>query len=267
MAANSSSPALRIPPPEQAAFPGSALLADFPTATLELIKSRDLLIRTDSKFVGRATDLERVLPGLGEHYAVIRVESGCAADYRSTYFDTPELRCYHDHRRGRRLRHKVRIRHYADRSLTYLEIKSKKNASVTDKHRLALPYGTTALDDAGRAFLARYCDLPVDRLECTLDNRFRRISLIGLHTEERVTIDVDLGFRYGELSTAFENLVVIEVKQHPYNPRSPIMNALHYAGMHERSLSKYTTAIAALVPGVARNRLLPLLRSLHRMTA
>lgn len=48
--------------------------------------------------------LERILLMLAEHYAVIRVPSGCAASYQSTYFDTPDLRCYHDHRRGRRLR-------------------------------------------------------------------------------------------------------------------------------------------------------------------
>lgn len=265
MAVNSSSPALRLPTPDPESYPGAALLERFETASLELIKSRGLLERTDIKFFGRVSDLERILPGLEQHYAVIRVDSGCAADYRSTYFDTPDLRCYHDHRRGRRLRHKVRIRHYADRSLTYLEIKSKKNAKVTDKHRLQLPYGQGELDDAGRAFLAKHCDLPVDRLAVTLDNHFKRISLIGITTGERVTIDIELGFTFGERKASFDGLVVIEVKQHPYDPRSPVMNALHHAGMHERSLSKYTTAIAELAPGVARNRLLPLLRSLHRI--
>jgi hypothetical protein len=59
---------------------------------------------------------------------------------------------------------------------------------------------------------------------------------------------------------------VIEIKQHPYNPHSPVMLALQRAGMHERSISKYTTAIAELAP-VRRNRLLPLLRHLHRTMA
>ena len=59
-------------------------------------------------------------------------------------------------------------------------------------------------------------------------------------------------------------LTVIEVKQHPYDPRSPVMDALHHAGMRERSLSQYTTASAQLAPGIPRTRLLPLLRKLNR---
>jgi hypothetical protein len=262
MAVNSSSPALRLVPAEPP-YPGSAALESFESASLELIKSRALLIRTDIKFFGRAERLEDIIPELAEHYAVIRVPGGCAARYQSTYFDTPDLRCFHDHRRGRRLRHKVRIRHYEDRSLTFLEIKSKKNARVTDKHRLDLPYGTRELTVSGREFLARHCDLPVDQLQVTLDNRFRRISLIGKDLQERVTIDLDLHARYAEHEKDFDGLVVIEVKQHPYNPHSPIMLAMQRAGMHERSLSKYTTAMAELAP-VRHNRLLPLLRTLHR---
>lgn len=248
-------------------YPGASALEAFATASIELIRSRALLIRTDVKFIGRAPLLERVLPALAEHYAVIRVASGCAASYQSTYFDTPDLRCYHDHRRGRRLRHKIRIRHYPDRNLSYLEIKSKKSVQVTDKHRMAVPYGTDELSPAGRAFLAQHCPLPVDQLQPTLANDFRRISLIGLHTAERVTIDIELGFRHGALTGGFADLMVIEVKQHPCQPHSPVMLALHAAGMHERSLSKYTTAVARLVPGIRKNRLLPLLRTLDRIIA
>lgn len=265
MAVNSSSPAVRLPDPEPS-FPGAAVLDRFETASHELIKGRALLQRTDSKYFGRADHLDAILESLVGRYAVIRVASGCAADYRSSYFDTPDLRCYHDHLRGRRLRQKVRIRHYADRKLTFLELKAKQNLAVTDKHRLDLPYGTSELTVAGREFLARHCPLPVDQLELTVENSFRRISLIGLDVEERVTIDLDIAFRYRGRELAMPGLVVLEVKQHPYNPRSPMMNALHKVRMRERSLSKYTTAIAEMAP-VRKNRLLPLLRTLHRTIA
>ena len=266
MAVRTSYPALRVPE-THASYPGADALEAFDTASIHLIKSRDLLVRTDIKFFGRAALLDNVLPLLAPHYAVIRVPAGCAAYYQSVYFDTPDLRCYHDHRRGRRLRHKVRIRHYPDRQLSFLELKSKKNARVTDKHRMKLPYGQTELDEEGRDFLKELCDLPVDELEPTLSNHFRRISLIGLERRERVTIDVELGFDHRGASGGFDGLTVIEVKQHPYDPHSPVMTALHDVGMRERSLSKYTTAIARLSPGIARNRLLPLLRTLDRTIA
>ncbi len=265
MSVNSSS-TIRQPVPEPS-HPGALALEAFANASLELIRSRALMVRTDLKFIGRTAMLDQVLPGLADHYAVIRVAAGCAARYESTYFDTPELRCYHDHRRGRRLRHKVRIRHYPDRELTYLELKSKRSVRVTDKQRLALPFGTSELSLAGRDFLAQRCDLAVDQLVPAVGNSFRRIGLIGLHTAERVTIDLDLGFRYGDVEDDLGGLLVVEVKQHPYQPHSPVLTALHAAGMHERSLSKYTTAIARMVPGIRRNRLLPLLRTLDRIIA
>ena len=261
-----SSSIARLPTPVPS-HPGALALEAYATASRELILSRALLIRTDIKFLGLTAMLEPMLAVLCDHYAVIRVPGGCAARYDSVYFDTPELRCYHDHRRGRRLRHKVRIRHYTDRELTFLELKSKRNLQITDKQRLALPFGTTELSLASRTFIAEHCDLAVDQLEPTLDNSFRRISLIGLHSPERVTIDLDLGFRRGGVEDALADLCVVEVKQHPYQPHSPVLAALHAAGMRERSLSKYTTAMARLVPGIRRNRLLPLLRTLDRIIA
>lgn len=265
MAVNSSSSVLRLPTPEPL-FPGAAALEEFPTASLELIQSRALLVRTDVKFIGRVEQLPEVLRTLAPHYSVIRVSTGCAAGYRSTYFDTPDLRCYHDHLAGRRIRHKVRIRHYMDRSLSFLELKSKRNLSVTDKHRLDLPYGTSDLTIAGREFLAQRCDLPVDQLNRTVDNDFRRITLIGTQINERVTIDIDIRFRHLDKELGLPGLMVLEVKQHPYMPRSPIMLALRDAHLRELAVSKYTVAIAEL-GSVRRNRLMPLLRTLHRTIA
>lgn len=266
MAVNASP--LRPPDPEpEPTFPGADALDRLPTASKDVIRSRELQQRVDSKFFGPVEVLAAVLPALEGRYAVIRVPTGVAADYRSLYFDTPDLRCYHDHRRGRRLRHKIRIRHYPDRELSFLEIKSKRNERVTDKHRLALPYGSRDLDDAGRAFLRQHCDLPVDQLELTLDNWFRRIIVFNLEFPERITIDLGLHARYRDQTLDLARLTILEVKQWPYSAMTPMMVALREHQLRERSVSKYTTAIAQLVPGVARNRILPLLRTLHRTIA
>lgn len=248
-------------------FPGAHALDRLGTATRALIKARELQQRVDTKFFGPVRVLEQVLTSLGDQYEVIRVASGALALYQSLYFDTPDLRCYHDHRRGRRIRHKVRIRHYPDRSLSFLEIKSKRNERVTDKHRLDLPFGTKTLDAACHEFLRRHCDLPVEDLAPTLDNQFRRIILLHREAAERVTIDVGLTFRAGDRALDLSHVVVVEVKQFPYSSVTPIMQALQGGGLREQSLSKYTAAMAHMVPGLRRNRLLPLLRTLDRITA
>jgi hypothetical protein len=246
--------------------PVSLALAGYGGATPELLGRRELLSRIDSKFVVPAHRMDRILLDLADHYAVLRVPTGNVATYQSLYFDTPALRCFHDHRRGKRVRHKVRIRHYPDREVSFLEVKTKRNETVTDKHRLAIPFGSVALGAAERDFLRSRVGAMVDELQPQLWINYRRISLIGLHTSERVTIDVDLTVDgHAQVSDWFGRVGVVEVKQSPFCVRTPIMRALIGAGLRERSLSKYVVAVALSRPEQRRNRLMPDLRALERI--
>lgn len=245
-----------------------AALARFIAATPELMARRELLRRVDSKFVVGAGVVAPIIADLADGYAVLRVPGGELATYQSLYFDTPELRCFHDHRRGRRVRHKVRIRHYPDRALSFLEIKTKRNEMVTDKKRRPLAFGEETLGGAERDFLRPYLGVDVERLRPMLVVDFLRLSLIGLETDERVTIDVDLAaLDVDGRRISFGGLAVIEVKQSPYCVRTPVMRALLGRGLREQSMSKYTFATALSRPELRRNRLLPELRAIERMTS
>ena len=235
------------------------LLAGFPGASKALLDTRELLHRVDTKFAVPLAALDALLAGLGEHYAVLRVPRGSLATYRSLYFDTPDLQCFHDHRRGRRIRHKVRVRHYPDRSLTFLEVKTKRNEVVTDKKRRPLPYGTEDLTAEDLEFLRGRIGGMAEVLEPQVWIGFRRATLIGLHTRERVTIDVDLDV------AALGGIAIVEVKQSPFCVRTPVMQAVSAAGHREGSVSKYIAALATSRPDLRHNRLLPDLRSLARM--
>ncbi len=240
-------------------------LVGFVAATPELLARRELLRRVDTKFAVTVDRLPAIVTALAQHYAVLRVPAGDLATYRSLYFDTPDLRCFHDHRRGRRVRHKIRIRHYPDRALTFLEIKTKRNEMVTDKHRLALGYGLEELGARERDFLRAHFGPDVDVLQPELVIGFRRLSLIGVATNERVTIDVDLAaVSLDGNRVSFGDLAVIEIKQSPFCVRTPVMRAVLGAGLREASMSKYTTAIAVTRPGQRHNRLLPDLRAIAR---
>ncbi|MBZ0236749.1 MAG: polyphosphate polymerase domain-containing protein [Deltaproteobacteria bacterium] len=240
----------------------------FPAASTELRERRELLRRVDTKFVcTRPVALEVVKRLLG-HYAALPTPGGNLATYRSLYFDTSDLRCYHDHRRGRRLRHKVRIRHYPDRGLSYLEVKTKRNEAITDKRRRPLAFHDETLGDDERTFLAGIVDLPVHDLVPMMRIDFRRLSLVALHSAERVTIDCDLAAETldGARWDAGDR-VIVEVKQSPFCLRTPVMSALLAHGLRERSMSKYTIATALVRPELRRNRLLPELKAIERMTA
>jgi hypothetical protein len=255
-----------FPPIETPVASARELLDRFVTPSASLLRSRELLTRTDTKFALPSGRLERVLEMLTRHYAALRVESGPIATYDSRYFDTPSLTCFHDHRRGRRPRHKIRIRHYPDRQLSYLEIKTKRNEAVTDKQRLSIPYGCDALSSPTIEFLRAHIGDTASLLQPTIDVRFRRLSLLGLETNERVTIDVAIEAPdHADVGTRLARLAVVEVKQSPFCVRTPVMRALHQHGVRPLRVSKYIATMAIAHPDLAVNRLRPNLRDIERL--
>ncbi len=237
----------------------------FAEVSPELLARRALLRRTDSKFLATRTQLARVLDQIVGHYGILHARGAAVASYQTLYFDTDDLLCFNDHRRGRRARHKVRIRHYIDRELTYLEVKTKTNHQRTVKSRLKKPFTDSRIQPEEEVFIADNCGLDAARLRPQIWTNFGRITLVGLETNERLTIDVDLIFRQGEHDRPLSGVTIVEVKQSPFRARTPVMRALRLAGVRQVSASKYCTATALLRTDVRRNNFLQTLRLMERM--
>ena len=237
----------------------------FASASRALLERRCLLRRVDTKFTLPVTRLPAILAALVEDYAVVRMPAALAP-YRSLYFDTPELRCFHDHRRGRRIRHKIRIRHYPDRRVGFLEVKTRRSELVVEKHRIELPYGRDRLGAADRVFLREHVS-DADALRPQIWIDYNRITLVGFASEERVTIDLDLeAAKLDGTRVSLGAVAVIEVKQADLSFATTVMRVLAAAGLREGSASKYVAGVAQLDPSVKKNRLLPALRAFERMS-
>lgn len=232
-----------------------------------MLKARGLLDRTDSKFVLPARELPALLGPLSRNYALLAAGDRRIARYESLYFDTAELRCFHDHRRGRRPRHKLRIRQYPDRRLCFLEIKTKQSDRRTIKHRLAKPYGDYTIGAREREFIAAHSDLPDDDIWPEVAIGFQRITLLGLASSERVTIDLGLDLARAERSERLTGVAIVEVKQWPLCVRTPVMQLLRGARVRDRSTSKYAAAVIRMHPGIRSNRFRAPMRALERMAA
>lgn len=245
-----------------------SVLARFRPAGEKILLRRQLLRRIDTKFLLPVASLETVLDRLTEDYGVLRARGHMLARYESLYFDTDQLSCFHDHRRGRRPRQKVRVRHYPDRELSFLEVKTKKNELLTIKQRLERPFGECGFDREAVAFLEKHCRLRPGSLAPQAWTNFHRLTLIGLNTNERVTLDLDLQLVRGDTQKVLRGVVVAEVKQSPFSARTPVMLAMRSVGLRPASASKYCAAIALTPGGPTRvNRLLPSLRAVERMAA
>src|SRR6267142_2447014 len=132
------------------------LLAPFASAPPDLVVRRELSRRADSKFVVPPAVAAELLTLLAGDYAVLAAGDGLVAWYRTLYFDTPELDFFNAQRRGRRVRHKVRIRHYPDRHVTRLEVKTRKSDLESAKICREHEYGDSAMSAADRAFVESY---------------------------------------------------------------------------------------------------------------
>jgi hypothetical protein len=198
----------------------------------EVLEDRSLLRRKDTKFAVRPDQVPALLRALKPDYGVLKAGVASFAAYETLYFDTSSLRCYHDHRRERRARHKVRIRHYPDRELSYLEVKTKTNGSLTLKHRKLRTYADNSMSAADWTF-------------------------VGTNS--------NLVFRSGKSVHHLPGIAVVEVKQEPYCPRTPAMLALRSAGIRQTPISKYCIGTMMGDPNIRFGGLSRMLKLIERL--
>jgi hypothetical protein len=197
-------------------------------ATKAELAASSLQRRQESKFLMPVSLLSSLISQLAPCYRAVRSGASFAASYRTLYFDTPALRCFHDHRE-RLPHHKVRIRHYDDRRLSIVEVKTKSEDQRSFKFRQPKLYGACELTPQDREFIAPYLSFSAESLVPQLWTNFCRVTLVG-EPGERVTIDCDLSFARGDVELQFPEVAVIEVKQENYSQTSLIMRVLANMG-------------------------------------
>ncbi|MFI9052609.1 polyphosphate polymerase domain-containing protein [Streptomyces sp. NPDC053427] len=172
--------------------------------------------------------------------------------YHSVYYDTPDLRSFHDHRQGRRLRYKIRERLYADTGERQFEIKLKGHRGETVKHRQPLMPGDAALGPAPRGFLASVLDrsygiaAPTE-LGRSLETDYTRATLVA--NGQRITCDAALLCRdleTGRTVRADAGLVFVETKT--TGQLTEADRLLRGYGVSAAEFTKYCGGLAALRP-------------------
>lgn len=220
--------------------------------------------RYDRKFILRADRAASVLATVGDDYRVVLAGDERFARYDTMYFDTPSLRCYHDHRRGRRPRYKVRIRNYLDRALSMLEYKEKTGRGDTRKLRWRRPCLDATLSAADEARLREGAPglFAEEALVPQARTVFYRLMIISKHSVERATLDFQLVFERGDARATLDALTVAEVKDCGRGAASPLVSALRGAQARVLPFSKYCVAIALLGHERA-NAFMPSLRAIE----
>jgi hypothetical protein len=235
------------------------LVEQFEPVSLEQLDKRAALLRrVDNKYAVEREHFVALLERLRSDHQVLEIDGRREFGYRSTYFDTEQLRCFTDHVEDGQPRFKARTRLYVDASSCVFEVKLKREDGETDKRQLEY-----SVEDADRfTDSAKQCveealrdvglEAP-DGMAPTLQTSFRRITFAAREGSERLTCD--LGVRLtspdGGEASLHDGLVLVETKTE--RGESPADRALSDLGVAPISLSKYRVGMS-LVGGGDRGR-------------
>ncbi len=217
-------------------------------ATAQELDRAALTRRYDRKFILGAGLAERVLSAITDDYRVVLAGDERFALYDTVYFDTPSLRSFHEHRRGRRPRFKLRIRNYLDRDLSMLEYKEKTARGDTRKLRWERASLDTTLGGEDLARLRKSVPSLFAEGDLVPAARtvFYRLMILNTASVERATLDFNLVLEHGGQQRTLDHIVVVEVKDLGRGASSPLVAALRAHHARANSFSKYCLAIAQL---------------------
>lgn len=226
-----------------------------------------LLNRIDTKYVTTVDCLEEFLRLAKSRYYAQDYHGLRLMPYHTVYLDTPDMRMYHDHQRGKKHRYKVRMRMYENDKATFIEVKNKSNKGRTKKKRIEIPdlkYEGGVMQE----FVDEKTPYDASTLIPTIENRFRRITLVNREKTERLTIDLDLRFHNFVTGNSHQmpHHVIIELKRDGLIP-SPAIDLLRQLRIKRCGFSKMALGTAMTSPELKQNLFKQRIHLLGKMDA
>ncbi len=230
-------------------------------AEMDGVKLQD---RVDTKYVFAEERLDEVLQAMLPDYRLLEVQGVRGTQYRSLYFDTPDLQHYQAHHNKRTFRSKVRFREYLGSGLVFLEVKRKTGRGRTDKKRLRVEAIPDVLSPEQQAFVAKASrsDVPV---QATLWNHFTRYTFVNKSAPERLTMDVGLRYSVAGEERELGNIVIAELKQERADRTSPFVRIMRQRVFAASGMSKYCVGMLLLDQNVKHNAFKEVLLKLRKL--
>lgn len=244
------------------------LLNSFAPIYLEEMEKISLMNRVDSKYIFSINKLPDLLLLCQNNYLVLEISGKKNHLYESLYFDTGNYVLYYDHHRAKLNRYKIRFRTYfSGGKKTFLEIKFKNNKEKTFKKRIStFPINETSyFNEEHIDFITKQTPLNAVELYPTLNVRYNRITLVSKKMNERVTIDTELTFSFGEKLVELDRMVIAEIKRNTISEKTEMMEYLKAMRIQEGGISKYCTGMAMLYDNLKKNNFKEKIRTILKI--
>jgi hypothetical protein len=244
-----------------------ASLNSFDPIGLDRIDSVGFMNRIETKYLFSVKKLEDLISLVHGKYKILEIDKKRAFSYLTIYMDTDDYLFYNQHVRGELERHKIRYRIYESTGLSFLEIKKKTNKGRTIKRRIVNDHLAGSFDDTAVTFIRQYLPVNYIHLKPVLISRFTRVTLIGLETKERITIDYDISFTGsdGNGQVAIPFLAIAELKKSGYSHCSPFNNLIRNLNIYPTGFSKYCFGNATINDSLKKNMVKPKLLLINKI--
>lgn len=226
-----------------------------------------LMDRTDKKYVFHSSELAEIMEEMRMHYKILDIEKIRIHTYETLYLDTPDFELFLMHQNERLNRYKIRIRKYLESKLSFFEIKFKNNKGRTIKRRVKIKGGKMELGEEEKKLLETISPYTFAMLEPKLWVKCMRMTFVGIHTPERITIDLNLQFYKPEKEDeilSYPEMVITEVKQEKTMHDSPFIRAIRKRNIREVSISKYCFGVYEMFDNVKKNNFKPKIRFINK---
>jgi hypothetical protein len=241
------------------------LLNDLQTVSLEELDNVKLLDRQDTKFVFNQIHLPLILDKIKPFYRILEINNERVFTYDNTYFDTDDFLFYNQHHNGNKKRFKIRSRKYSSSNQSFFEIKIKNNKDRTVKKRLPIDGINKYLGEQEKDLVSEIIGLPPNQITPKLNVQFSRITLTDNSFNERLTIDTNISAKNGFGSKIFNQLVISEIKQKKYDPKSDFIQILRNLKIQEMRFSKYCMGMLHVNKEIKYNRFKPKLLRINKI--
>jgi len=241
------------------------LLNDLQTVSLEELDNVKLLDRQDTKFVFNQIHLPLILDKIKPFYRILEINNERVFTYDNTYFDTDDFLFYNQHHNGNKKRFKIRSRKYSSSNQSFFEIKIKNNKDRTVKKRLPIDGINKYLGEQEKDLVSEIIGLPPNQITPKLNVQFSRITLTDNSFNERLTIDTNISAKNGSGSKIFNQLVISEIKQNKYDPKSDFIQVLRNMKIQEMRFSKYCMGMLHVNKEIKYNRFKPKLLRINKI--
>lgn len=228
------------------------ILLQFEPISLSEMDHVKLMNRTDTKYTFNRCHFEKVMSDVLNDYRILEVDGQRLSRYKSLYYDTDNFSLYATHHKGKLNRHKIRHRTYLESKTGFLEVKFKNNKGRTLKDRIREEEAPLAWNESSSSFLKKKLPFEPGILKPVLWVNYNRLTLVSKNSPERLTIDLNLEFVFGERSEQMGELVIAEVKQEK-RQASPFVKVMKKYHIREGGISKYCLGIALTNPDVKKN--------------